>query len=111
MLLNAAPRNALLQREWGELMFLHGQPAAAREHLYASTLLFFEARELGGDGALLSLQRLLEVDKPLSCALASRARALAQGLSQGADERAIAEFQELADCKAEQQSSAGVEND
>ena len=111
MLLNAAPRNALLQREWGELMFLHGQPAAAREHLYASTLLFFEARELGGDGALLSLQRLLEVDKPLSCALASRARALAQGLSQGAEERAIAEFQELADCKAEQQSSAGVEND
>ena len=109
MLLNAAPRNAILQREWSELMLLHGQPAGAREHLYASTLLFFEARELGGDGALGNLQRLVKLDKPLSCTLASRGRALAQRLSWDAEERAFAEFQEREDCGAQQ--SSAVEND
>jgi len=107
LMLAAEPDNAVLQREWGEVMQLHGKSSAAVEHLHASTLLFFKARELGEDGALLSLRRLFELDETLACSLAARAAALAAALSRSVESLAFARLRERWAC-GEEEEEAGV---
>ena len=107
LMLAAAPDNAVLQREWGGLMQLHGKSSAAVEHLHASVLLFFEARELGEDGALQSLRCLFELDESLACSLAARAAALAAASSRSAESLAFARLRERWAC-GEEEEEAGV---
>ena len=106
-MLAAAPDNAVLQREWGGLMQLHGKSSAAGEHLHASVLLFFEARELGEDGALQSLRWLFDLDESLACSLAARAAALAAASSRSAESLAFARLRERWAC-GEEEEEAGV---